>query len=691
MKRNVRGAAVAGVLICAASAHADSGVTTAGRRNQYETVVRADSEHDDALTTTLKAEQARALPGAFGDALRAVEAAPGVARTALGSGQLIVWGAAPQETKVLLDGMELPALYHFGGQRALLPTAFVDKLTLNPGAYGAEYGRALGGLVLIGARPIESGYHGEVAVDLLDASALLSASIGSRLRVQAAGRYSYLDRALTALSGTELGDFFPLPRYYDFQAQATLALREREELTATVIGAGDELRRARALADAQRAQAETWQRTFYRASLRYQRHVAGGMHVSVQPWLGFDQNRYEASFGETPARLASRDLRYGARANVETPAGARLSVRAGVDVLGTFTQLEREGTLTRPPREGDRAVFGQSPGNEVNADAWSTHIADLATFLMLALRLGALRVEPELRAGGMLLDGSRLLPRIGAAPPIGTRRIDFYLEPRLRLRYRPTRRLEIVAATGLYHQPPEPADLSAVFGNPTLGPTRAVHASVGASVVITPELRVELAGFFRALDQLVARSPLVSPPLARALTQDGTGRSYGAQVQLQLTPWRNLSGFITYSISRSTRRDAPMKTERLSDFDQTHVLQVAARYVLFGFGIGLRLRYTSGLPRTEVLSAYYDARGDEYQPVFGTTNGIRLPDFVQLDARLDRTFALPRKLALTIQLEVQNVTNQKNAEEAVYRFDFSRRDYITGLPMLAVLGARLTF
>ena len=682
---------MAGVLVCAGGAHADSGVAAVGRKNPYETVVRADSERDDALTTTLRSEQARTIPGAFGDALRAIESAPGVSRTALGAGQLVVWGATPQESKILLDGMELPALYHFGGQRAILPTAFVDKLTLSPGAYGAEYGRALGGVVLIGVRPIEAGFHGEVAADLLDASALLSASIGSRVRVQAAGRYSYLDRALTALSGTELGDFFPIPRYYDFQAQATLALREREQLTATVIGAGDELRRSRALADAQRAQAETWQRTFYRASLRYERHVSGGTHMNVQPWFGFDQNRYEASFGETPARLASRDLRYGIRASFETAVGTRLNVRAGVDVLGTFTQLEREGTLTRPPREGDRAVFGQSPGTEVNADAWSTHIADLATFLMLALRLGALRVEPELRASGLLLDASRLLPRIGAAPPLGTRRIDFSVEPRLRLRYRPTRRLEIVAAAGLYHQPPEPADLSAVFGNPTLGPTRAVHASVGASVVITPELRVELAGFFRSLDQLVARSPLVSPPLARALTQDGTGRSYGAQVQLQLAPWRQLSGFITYSIGRSTRRDAPTSPERRSDFDQTHVLQVAARYVLFGFGIGLRLRYTSGLPRTEVLSAYYDARGDEYQPVFGTANGIRLPDFVQLDARLDRTFALPRKLALTVQLEVQNVTNQKNAEEAVYRFDFTRRDYITGLPTLAVFGGRLAF
>lgn len=129
---------------------------------------------------------------------------------------------------------------------------------------------------------------------------------------------------------------------------------------------------------------------------------------------------------------------------------------------------------------------------------------------------------------------------------------------------------------------------------------------------------------------------------------------------------------------------------RLADFDQTHLLQLMARYVLSGFGLSLRLRYTSGFPRSEVVGTYYDARGDQYQPVFGQTNGIRLPDFVQLDAMVDRSFRLGRGVALAVQVEVQNMTNRKNAEEIVYRFDFTQHDYLTGLPAIAVLGAKLS-
>ena len=102
-------------------------------------------------------------------------------------------------------------------------------------------------------------------------------------------------------------------------------------------------------------------------------------------------------------------------------------------------------------------------------------------------------------------------------------------------------------------------------------------------------------------------------------------------------------------------------------------------------------RYTSGLPRSEVLGSYYDSFGDQYQPIFGKTNGTRLPDFIQLDATVDRAFILGHGVVLAVQLEVQNVTNHSNAEEVAYRFDFTQREFITGLPTIAVLGLRFSF
>jgi len=62
------------------------------------------------VSTEVGAEQARRIPGTQGEVLRVVENLPGVGRSAVGSGQLVVWGAAPEDTRVLLDGVPVPRL-----------------------------------------------------------------------------------------------------------------------------------------------------------------------------------------------------------------------------------------------------------------------------------------------------------------------------------------------------------------------------------------------------------------------------------------------------------------------------------------------------------------------------------------------------------------------------------------------------
>ncbi len=110
----------------------------------------------------------------------------------------------------------------------------------------------------------------------------------------------------------------------------------------------------------------------------------------------------------------------------------------------------------------------------------------------------------------------------------------------------------------------------------------------------------------------------------------------------------------------------------------------------FGFEAGVRFRYASGMPRAEVVDAYYDAGRDRWQPVFGAHGSLRLPDFVQLDARVAQRIELG-DTKLEIWLEVQNVTNQENGEEYVYSADYRRRDVIRSMPVLPVLGLRWTF
>ena len=149
-------------------------------------------------------------------------------------------------------------------------------------------------------------------------------------------------------------------------------------------------------------------------------------------------------------------------------------------------------------------------------------------------------------------------------------------------------------------------------------------------------------------------------------------------------------GWITYSLIRSERKDHPDTAWRLFDFDQTHVATVVASYELGrGFEVGARVRYASGFPRTAVLVPSNGIRRDLYEPsFFGPHNGIRIPDFIQADVRFAKRFTFDPGKA-EIYVDVQNVTNRSNPEDIVYNYNYSRQGYITGLPVLPVVGARV--
>ncbi len=58
--------------------------------------------------------------------------------------------------------------------------------------------------------------------------------------------------------------------------------------------------------------------------------------------------------------------------------------------------------------------------------------------------------------------------------------------------------------------------------------------------------------------------------------------------------------------------------------------------------------------------------------------------------RLEKSF-IYRRLKVNAFLDVQNVTNRSNPEEIIYNYDYSRRAYITGFPILTIVGARVEF
>jgi hypothetical protein len=427
--------------------------------------------------------------------------------------------------------------------------------------------------------------------------------------------------------------------------------------------------------------------------LRWAKQSSDGGEISVVPSFGTNSDALVDQFGPVPTHLDVTATVASLRASLRKRMATFLTVTAGVDAQLTRSEFDRLGSNTSPARTGDPYVFGQAPTDQIAHDNGSSVAASVAPFVTpdFAFLDDRLHLTPGVRVEPYVLTVSRTAPAVGATPPVGLFEEFSVVEPRLAARWSPARWITWKAAWGLYHQPPAPADLSSVFGNPTLGLETAEHLLGGVTIGSPDVVAFEMTGFRVTSQNLAVRSALPSPLLAQALVPTGIGRTLGLQFLVRKQLARRFFGWVTYTLSRAERANAENAPYYPYDFDQTNVLTAVASYDFGGgFEVGTRFRYATGYPRTPVAGAYFDVKTGTYEPLFGALNSIRIPDFIQLDVRLSKRFTVGHS-KLEVYLDVQNVTTRSNAEEIAYSPDYTQPRYITGLPILPVLGARLSW
>jgi TonB family protein len=662
--------------------------------DEVQILVTAPRLKKQVVSTEVQATQAQRVAGTQGDVLKVVENLPGVARAAVGSGALVVWGASPQDTRVYVDGIHVPRLYHDGAYRSILPSGFVKSVELIPGGYGPAFGRGLGGIVTVSMRPLdEDGVHGTVGGDVIDASADVRAKIADRVHVAVAFRKSYLDSVLKAVTSEDVGEYVPIPRYWDGQARAAYEIAPHETIEVGGFASSDQINHTLVNSDPALTTTQTTSTDFQRYYVRYDKHMDDGQVVSVVPSFGFNSTSLVNLFGSTPTDVKNDSTQLALRAEWHGPLLEHLRASVGLDAEALLSRLHRDGSIGAPPREGDLYVFGEPPPSQVNSDDWRTTILTLGAFAELDASLldDRLHIVPGARFEPFVDSTNKSVPTTGTAPAVGYTHEDTVVEPRVSVRYAFTPRISAKAAFGMYHQAPQPEELSAVFGTPTLVLSTAQHYLSGASFQMTETLSLEVTAFLSESQDLVVRSQAETPYLAHALDQSGIGRSYGAQFLLRQQTIGRFFGWISYTMMRSERRDAPNLDWRLFDYDQTHVFTALGSYDLgAGFEVGARFRYATGYPRTPVVGSYVDVRSDTYEPIFGLQNSIRIPAFYALDVRVAKRFKW-RSLEGEAYLDVQNVTDHSNAEEIVYNTNYTQRGYISGMPILPVFGARISW
>ncbi len=645
----------------------------------YETVVTPPPPGPEQARHVLAPAEARSVPGTMGDPLRAVQSLPGVARPPYGLGLLVVRGASPVDSGVFLDGLALPALYHFLVGPSVIPAALVGRIDFFPGGFGARYGRITAGVIDVTSRepPLSRQVHGAVELSPLDGSFLIETPVGRATSITVAARRSAIDFILPAVVPERPGSTFStaVPAYWDYQARIDHLPAGGGRLSFFAFGSDDDLDVVSADPN-RRIELDTHVR-FHRALLTWTTTL-GAWRSRLQPAYGYGDDGFAAARD----RGTIRNHRLYLREDLSRDFGPRLGLSLGFDGVFSYDWARFDFAF---PREG--RTFGLARPDRVVA---SRAFVDLAPALWMEARLSplpGLQIVPGVRADSYFV--------------VHTRRHS--VDPRLLLRWQVGAHLALRAGAGLYHQLPNPRYLDDEFGNPALALTRARQLQLGVDGDLGRALQVGATLF----DLTRTHIPV---PSAERFSSLGQARARGIELLLRWPLTRHFYGWIAYTLSRAeqsadfadeieaglasprgAQQDEGVRARwRPATFDQTHNLVAVASYRRQSWELGLRYRLVSGRPITPITGAFADLDFGAFSPERGLPYSARQAAFSQLDLRIERTFTLPL-LKLGLYLDVQNVTNAVNAEDVLHDYRYRGSAPVRGLPILPLLGLRGTF
>jgi TonB family protein len=653
-----------------------------------EVLVQGERPPREVVKRTVTKREIDRIPGTNGDAIRSLQNLPGVARPPSIAGILLVRGSGPQDTQTFIDGTVVPIIYHFGGLSSVVPTEVLERIDFYPGNFGAEYGRVTGGIVDVGLRsPKDDGYHGLVQADLIDARGLVEGPVPllDNWTFLLAGRRSYLDAWLgPVLQGAGAG-VTQAPVYYDYQALLEHKSASTGRFRIGFFGSDDALELllkqpgGNEPALTGRVGLST---AFQRLQLLYEHDLTPRDHVRASIGGGEDS----LAFGLGPLYFNLDVFNISTRAEYAHTFSEKVRLNAGMDVFTGFADIAlRIPEQNTRPGEPPNQPFSTRPLRQIES---SSNYCFPALYSELELQPApGVRIVPGLRLDYTSINKS------------------FDWSPRVSGRFDVTEgfpRTTLKGGVGLYHQPPQFQQVVEPVGTPGVLSNRSIHYALGVEQEMTRQLEGSVEGFVKQLDNFVIGN--TGP--AGGLVYDNRGLGYvaGGEFLLRYKPDERFFGWVAYTLSRSVRQTAPGEPEVLVNFDQTHILTMLGSYQLgHGWELGARFRLVSGnLVDPNVCNpssptcdptrtnAIFHAPSGVYVPIPLGNNTERLPMFHALDLRLDKRWKFTG-WQLAAYLDVQNAYNNQNTEALNYNFNFTQRQYVSGLPILPSLGLRADF
>ena len=583
----------------------------------------------------LSKQEIEQFPLIDNDVMRAGHIFPGVVSSDY-SARFSVRGGEKDDISVRLDGMELYNPYHlqdFGGAVSLIGIDLIQNTELLIGGFPAEYGEKMSGVFDITTRtPNTKEFSANFGVDLINATATLEGPLTDKGGWLLSARRGYIDLILVLM---DIDENYK-PQYADVYSKLTYQLTPSDTLTFNGLYGWDKNRIR--VDDADNNLDSRYDNTTAWAKWR---HTFGTSYwTDVFVFTG--TSRQDRTTGK--ADFDDRDFRFfGTKAELTANLFEKHTLRSGVTwrwLAGQYqynVQERQAGINAYKPILAD--VDDQ--GNEFNAflqDEWQLHPK-------LALNVGARYLYQQYRKEGIQ---------------------RYEIGPRVALAVKPTQKLTLRGAWGIYHQPVHLMGIPVEDGVETAGRAeQAVHYIIGTEYTPTDNFLVSIEGYYNTFDNLVGRlrefgrqNQIFVPP--------ESGKARGVDVFMTHTVSSRLAWTLGYAFGIA--EEIAGGTTIFRQYDRRHSFAISSNYQFVPtWHLYLSWRFHTGEPRTPLThrEVWLPDGGIACDRQFGDTHSGRMPAYHSLDFRITKRSPYQR-WELSWYFQILNLYNNTNVDQYAF-------------------------
>jgi Carboxypeptidase regulatory-like domain/TonB-dependent Receptor Plug Domain len=639
------------------------------------------SSNVNISSVNLDYEEIRRAPGATEDISRMLQTAPGVS---IGNDQrndIIVRGGSPSENLILIDGIEIPNINHFGtdgsssGAIGFINSKFILETDMLTGGFPSLYGDRLSGVINIKFREgSRKKFYSDVNLSIAGFGGIFEGPLSKKGSFLFSVRRSYLELVRNAIRLTSV------PNYWDFNLKAVYDISSNDKITVIGLLGLDKVDFSGESAENNPYGNSNDNQKTLGTGVSYKKLFKNGFLQTVlsDSYIDNDIVQIDSQSGLIKFKNIAKnnEVILTSDLNYQLTRSFILNLGAGGKSANIFNVLFLKGDTNAAGYVYDTI----NADNRIYTYKLFGHINFTTKHFNDRLIINT----------GMRLDYFEYI------------KLNTYLSPRIGLSLKITPITSLNFAWGIYYQSPEYIWLSASPRNAMLNSIRCEHFITGLEHFFAEDIKATAEIYYKSYNDypvwadiptyiLIDGGTEFGPNIVGAAISAGRGFVKGLDISIQkkLSFKNGLYGMLNYSYINTGFR-ALAGNEKPGAFDAGHQFTLIAGYQFkSGWLAGVKFKYTGGRPYTPINE---EASRMVDRAVFATDdfNSSRYPYYMRVDLRVDKKFDF-KGSSLVAYLELQNLFDRQNIYSYYWNEDTNKPGTIYQWAFFPVGGVSVQF